>query len=175
MWEVDFMTSSGHLSTELAGHVGELVATGDAARAYELAVLVESRVAPVSGGLSDEVVAVVTAVVAELPWMRVEARSEALFLLTQIAGSVAAADGVSVAEDAGSVLSAALPLFAGIAESGTKSEVAQCVDLFSICSSLSAVAAKRSVYYLSRIVCAYEGEIRASAQQELDEVRRTLT
>lgn len=171
MWEVEFQATGGQLGPELAAQVQELLMTDDPDRADDLMVLIEAAVAPVSGGLSVDVVAVLTCVVAGLPWMRTETRPGALLLLTQIAGS-AELDDKAAAASARSVLAAALPLFGKIAEIGSDDEVAQSIDLISMCSSLSEESTRRAVYFLERIVADAEGATKASAQLELDEIMR---
>ncbi|GAA4623219.1 hypothetical protein GCM10023113_07310 [Cellulomonas oligotrophica] len=173
MWELDYLTGVGALREDVAALVGELLSTDDPARAAGLTGLIESAVAPVSGGLADDTPAVVTAVVAGLPRTGAASRPEALLLLSQIVGSIEAS-GSQPAAEAGRLVEGALPMIGALIETGTEAEIAQGVDLMSMASTLSRPAAEQAVFHLSRIAATADGQIKASAEREIDEVRRGL-
>lgn len=105
-------------------------------------VLIESAIAPVSGGLADDVGGVVTAVIAGLPKMGAETRTEALLLLTQVVGSIEATEG-PVSEHVKRLIESAFPMLAAVVEAGSENDIAQGVDFISLCASLSRACAER--------------------------------
>lgn len=174
MWELEFLTAVGVLRKDVAAMTGELLSTDDPDRAADLMGLIESAVAPVSGGLADDAPAVVRVVLAGLPRMVSASRPEALLLLSQVVGSVEGIES-QVADDIGRLIEGALPMIGALVESGTETEVAQGIDLISMASTLSPSAAERAFFYLSRIAATASGQIKASAERELDEVRSALS
>jgi hypothetical protein len=174
MWESAYLVSVGLLRGEVARWLEEFISTCDAERAADLMVHLESTVAPVSGGLSDDAPAIVTTVIAGLPRMASGARVEALLLLTQILGSVEATES-DVAAEVGRLLEGALPNLAALIETGSEAEIAQGIDLISMAAMQSRSAATRAVFYLSRIAETSGGLVKASAERELSEVGKALT
>lgn len=173
MWEIEYLLSAGALRQDVAQWVEELLTTADPDRAADLMVVIESAVAPVNGGLSDDAPAVVSGLVAGLPRVGVETRPEVLLLLTQILGSVDVLDSPA-AVDAGRVVEGALPMLAAVVESGSDADIAQGIDLISMCSLLSGGAAERAAFYLTRIAGGASGAVKESAERELAEVRKLL-
>lgn len=174
IWELDYLIAVGALREDVAAMVAEFLSTGDPGRAAALMGLIESAVAPVSGGLADDAPAVVTAVLAGLPRMDPSSRPEAFLLLSQIVGSIETGESRSAAE-AGRLIEAALPMIGTLLETGTEADIAQGVDLMSMASTLSRPAAERAVFYLSRIAATAGGQIKASAEGEMDKVRTVLS
>lgn len=172
MWEIEFLVRNDRLSADSAEYLESLVSADSGDVAYALAILIESRVAPVSGGLAQEVVPVIEVLITGLAQMVPEVRAQALFLLAQIAGSVDNYKGFSVAAE--TALCGALPLVAGIAEVGSPDEIAECIDLVSICSYFNFDAAKRGFFYLSKIDSLAEGAIKESAKREMIEIAKFL-
>lgn len=174
MWEIDYLTAAGALREDVARMVAEFLSTEAPDRAVDLMRLIESLVAPVSGGLAADAPAVVAVLVAGLPQMSSVSRPEALSLLKQIVGSIESVESPAATE-AGCRIDGALPMIAALIETGTEAEVAEGIDLISMCSTLSRSAAERAVFYLAQIVSSSSGQVKASAERELDEVRRTLS
>lgn len=171
MWESAYLVSAGLLRSDVASWLEEFIGTDDAERAAALMAHLESCVAPVSGGLSDDAPAVVTTVVAGLPRMASDVRAEALLLLTQILGSAEATKS-EVAAEVGRLMENSLPFLAALIETGSEADIAQGIDLISTTAMWSRAAAARASFYLSRIAETTTGAVRASAERELSEVRR---
>ncbi|OIJ27008.1 hypothetical protein [Nocardioides luteus] len=174
MWEIDYLVATGRLRVEVSRLLDEFLATGDPDRAADLMVLIESAVAPVSGGLADDAGGVASAVVAGLPRMPADTRAEALLLLTQIVGSIEATEGLA-SDEARRLIESMFPMLAAMVEVGSDGDLAQGVDLISLCSSLSPACGERAAYYLGRIVERATGTLRESAERELAEVSRMIT
>lgn len=149
MWEIDYLVATGRLRVDVSRLLDEFLATGHPARAADLMVLIESAVAPVSGGLADDVGGVVSAVIAGLPRMAADTRAEALLLLTQIVGSIEATEGPA-SDEARRLVESMFPMLAAMVEVGSDADLAQGVDLISLCSSLSSACGERPAYYSGR-------------------------
>lgn len=172
MWEIDYLTASGRLDANTAELLEELAAAPNSTRASDLALLLESRVAPVSGGLANHAADVLRVVFSALPWMTAEAREHGLTLVTHVAGTAAITPG-GASDEVGEVVSAALPLVAEIAARGTDSEVGQCIDLLSLAAAFGEVQRDRIEAYLRTIATsADDPEIQRSAQQEIEEINQ---
>ncbi|MDE9364845.1 hypothetical protein PZ938_04445 [Luteipulveratus sp. YIM 133132] len=169
-WELDFLEAAGRIRHDVATQVDALIRSTDAERATELVILIESSVAPVSGGLADDAGSVATAVVAGLAQMHLQAKPEALLLLTQILGSSLGEDGIASVE-VREVMEASLPVLAAAVESGSGDDMAQGVDLISLSAHTSEASAQRAAFYLSRLSHAPDDQISASAEREMGEVR----
>lgn len=173
MWEAAYLVSGGLLRIEIARWIEDFIGTSDVEHAADLMVQLESGVAPVSGGLSDDAPAVVTILVAGLPRMAPAARVDALLLLTQILGSVEAAES-DAAVEVGRLMESSLPVLAAFIETGSEADIAQGIDLIAMTAMRSRVAAARASFYLSRIAETSAGAVRASAERERSEVAKAL-
>jgi hypothetical protein len=174
MEEIDHLATGGSARKDLAAKVAELLSTDEPDRAADLVVMIESVVAPVSGGLAIDAPAVVAAVTAGISQMSAATRPEALLLLTQVVGSTDTVDSPAGAEVRRRV-EASLPMLIALIERGTEAEVAQGIDLVSLGSALSRDAADRAKIFLARIAASSDGPIRASAERELAEVNQATS
>ncbi|MFC8192714.1 hypothetical protein ACFUMH_13745 [Cellulomonas sp. NPDC057328] len=172
-WELDHLCNSGLLGPDDARRLDELTSTTDPDRAAELAIVIESGVAPVSGGLSDAASGVVSALVAALPRMSPATRPAALSLLTQVAGSSLVVSTAAAVETR-RLVETSIPVVAAVIELGTEDETAQVIHLISVSAAGSPAAAERAASYLARIAAGTSGAIRSSAQRELEDVRSLL-
>jgi hypothetical protein len=152
MWELDYMVEQGEIEAELAALVKGLITAADERVANRYFLLLESRVAPVHGGIGEEVESVVRALVRCLPAMGSVARNSTVELLFYIAGSLELFVRDGVGSDARSILIESLPMISGLVESGDLAGKLAFTDLLACCASFDPSAKHRVAFYLSRLV-----------------------
>jgi hypothetical protein len=168
-WAVEYLVDVGAFDRPLADLIERLVLSVDAEMAGRVASLIELEVAPPRGGLSNSVAGVVAAVIANFPTMGAAARPSAVALLAQIAGSLQHVHPTE--HEVVTALVDALPVVAALVQRGDDELQAEFVDFAALCAALDGSVAGRVAFYLQRLVEEVGGDIGASAQVELEQLR----
>jgi hypothetical protein len=170
LWEIARHRWSEFGDPRLGEWILELVTTQNSQRANELLSIIESEVVPPSGNLQPGASAAAACLVQGLISATSVARVEVLYLLFQLAGGAVRDVATSVSRLAvAREITLGLPIFAEIAETGTRTERLQCIDVLSMCARFDQHCFSRVRALLLEIADMGDDEA-SSVSMELDDL-----
>lgn len=164
-WELERHKWSdlGDHAVKLPVWIAEFVASDDPQRVNSLMCMIESAVVPVNGPLRAGAAEVAACLVQGLLCATEVSKVDILYLLFQFAGGVVDVPESDLIRNVRREVKLGFPLYCEIAETGTRGERFQCIDLLSFCARFGDPYLNRAVATMRRIAAIGNGEAAAVA------------